>query len=189
MNKINSDIEYLIELLQDQGIIFSKGLSDKEILNIEDTFSFVFPPDLKQFLQIALPVSENFVNWHSMKDIQSKLDWAFEGIAFDIENNVFWHAEWGEKPSSLAEQIRIAESFYKNYPKLIPIYSHRFLPATPCEMGNPILSVYQTDIVYYGNDLLTYLCNEFGIKNYKSSFQKKEPKYIEFWSELILGAN
>lgn len=185
MNKISSDIAYLIELLRNKGIIFTKGLSDKEILDIEETFMFIFPPDLKLFLQIALPISNGFVNWHSTKDVKSRLDWVFEGIAFDIRNNAFWHADWGEKPDSLAEQIHIAELFYNNCPKLIPIYSHRFLPASPCEMGNPVLSIYQTDIIYYGNDLLTYLCNEFGIRNYKSSFQKEEPKHIEFWSDFL----
>lgn len=185
MNKINSDIEYLIELLRNKGIVFSKGLSDQEILDIEETFLFIFPPDLKLFLQIALPISKGFVNWRSMKDIKSSFDWVFEGITFDIKNNAFWHVGWGKKPDSLAEQIRIAELFYKNYPKLLPIYSHRFLPATPCEAGNPVLSIYQTDIIHYGNDLLTYLCHEFGIENYKSSFQKEKSKHIDFWSDLI----
>ena len=72
MNKISSDIAYLIELLRNKGIIFTKGLSDKEILDIEETFMFIFPPDLKLFLQIALPISNGFVNWHSTKDVKSR---------------------------------------------------------------------------------------------------------------------
>lgn len=186
INKITSDIEHLIKLLKNNGIVFTQGLSDKDIMDIEKMFSFSFPTDLKLFLQTALPVSEGFINWRSMKDIKSSFDWVFEGIAFDIRNNGFWYDNWGDKPDSLTEQICIAKSFYKNCPKLLPLYSHRFLPSTPCEMGNPVLSVWQTDIIYYDNDLLTYLCHEFGIKNYKSSFQRKKPKHIEFWSDLIL---
>lgn len=184
-NKIKLDIECLIGLLKNNGVIFTKGLSDRDIVEIEETFLFSFPPDLKWFLQTALPISDGFTNWHSMEDIQIRFDWLFEGIVYDIKNNAFWYDNWGEKPDSLLEQICIAQSYYKNEPKLLPIYSHRYLPATPCEMGNPVLSVWQTDIIYYGNDLLTYLCHEFGIRNFKSSFQKEMPKHIEFWSDLI----
>ena len=74
-------------------------------------------------------MSNDFVNWNSTKNVKSRLYWAFEGIAFDIRNNASWHADWGKKPDSLAKQIHIAELFYK----LIPIYSHRFLPASPCD--------------------------------------------------------
>lgn len=40
MSKINSNIACLIELLRNKGIIFTKVLSDKEILDIEETFMF-----------------------------------------------------------------------------------------------------------------------------------------------------
>ena len=64
-------------------------------------------------------MSNDFVNWYSTKNVKSRLYWAFEGIAFDIRNNASWHADWGKKPDSLAKQIHI--------------YSHRFLPASPCD--------------------------------------------------------
>jgi len=38
----------------------------------------------------------------------------------------------------------------------IPVYSHRYLPSEPKATGNPVLSVHQTDIIYYGNDLASY---------------------------------
>ena len=47
-------------------------------------------------------MSNDFVNWYSTKNVKSRLYWAFEGIAFDIRNNAFWHADWGKKPESLA---------------------------------------------------------------------------------------
>ncbi len=76
-------------------------------------------------------------------------------MAFDIENNGFWLEAWGPKPEVLSDQLRIAKEHYDQAPKLIPIFSHRYIPATPSEIGNPIFSVYQTDIIYYGYDLLS----------------------------------
>lgn len=183
-NSNDSDFEYLISLLRKRGVTFVKGLSDKEITEIENEFRFIFPPDLRQFLQTALPVSNNFIDWHSIKDIKQRFDWPFEGILFDISNNHFWYKDWGQKPDSQAKQIQLAESFYKQYPPLIPIYSHRYLPATPCEAGNPVFSVYQTDIICYGNDLFSYFSNEFGIKYDNAVTQQATPRYIEFWSDL-----
>lgn len=46
-------------------------------------------------------------------------------------------------------------------PRLLPIYSHRYLLAEPCRAGNPVFSVYQSDIIVYGTDLRTYLLHEF----------------------------
>jgi hypothetical protein len=71
-----------------------------------------------------------------------------------------------------------------NAPKLIPIYSHRYIPEKPNESGNPILSVYQTDIIYYGANLLEYFENEFRRKGTKLEIDSRI-KEIEFWSEII----
>jgi hypothetical protein len=74
-------------------------------------------------------------------------------LAFDIENNGFWNQEWGEKPSGLEVALATAKRCFAAAPKLIPLYSHRYLPAEPVSAGNPVLSVYQADIIYYGRDL------------------------------------
>jgi hypothetical protein len=47
-------------------------------------------------------------------------------------------------------------------PRLVPVFSHRYLPAEPHLSGNPVLSVYQTDIIYYGSNLKRYIAHEFG---------------------------
>jgi hypothetical protein len=46
-------------------------------------------------------------------------------------------------------------------PRLIPVFGHRYLLAEPCQTGNPVLSIYQTDVVVYGADLRCYLLAEF----------------------------
>lgn len=71
-------------------------------------------------------------------------------------------------------------------PKLIPVAGHRYIPASPCEVGNPIFSVYQTDVIYYGADLWEYLENEFYYCFGKPGLSVREPvKQIPFWSWLI----
>lgn len=185
-NLMKQDVERIVECLQAKEVTFDSGLSDKEVQDIEHTFEFVFPPDLRLFLQIALPVSEQFPDWRSGVGVQSMMDWPVEGILFDIEYNDFWYEGWGKKPDSLEQQFLLVRSLSKRWPCLVPLYAHRYLPASPNEAGNPVYSVYQTDIIYYGNDLLTYLCHEFDITQYRSSFQRSRPKRILFWGDLAL---
>ena len=57
-------------------------------------------------------------------------------------------------------------------PKLIPVYAHRYVPCYPDIMDIPVISVYQTDIVFYGKNLEDYFKSEFGMKNCIDDFLK-----------------
>jgi ABC-type glycerol-3-phosphate transport system substrate-binding protein len=97
-----------------------------------------------------------------MAQMHQGLDWPFAGIAFDIRHDVFWFDEWGQKPNDIEAAVEIARRHVRAAPTLIPLYSHRYLPSEPLLAGNPVFSVYQTDIIYYGGDLWEYFSNEFG---------------------------
>jgi hypothetical protein len=180
----------IIRFLKNKGIYFEKGLSDIEYNAIVSMFGISFPYDLKCFLQTAFPISAGFVNWRKAlvykeerKHVKERLSWPIEGILFDVCNNEFWDDEWGEKPNDDESRTNIVKTYYKKYPPLIPIYSHRYIPAFPIEEGNPVFSIYQTDIIYYGYDLISYFCNEFHIKSFEYHAPKR-PKYIEFWGKI-----
>jgi len=185
-------MDRLLRLLKDKGIQFDSGLTDSEVIQIETKFSLKFPADLKQFLQLGLPISKSFINWRqglnlneTENEIISRLDWPLEGMLFDLQRNDFWINSWGDKPNTFEEKATIARQKYLTIPKLIPIYSHRYIPMEPLDAGNPVFSVYQMDIVYYGNDIATYFSNEFHLK-LPIGFEKVEkPKIIRFWSNWI----
>jgi hypothetical protein len=65
-------------------------------------------------------------------------------------------------------------------PKLIPIYHHRMMPDEPHLKGNPVFSVWQTDIIYYGFDLEDYLRHEFVLPGRKAWPETIRP--IRFWN-------
>lgn len=185
-------IKTLIQGLKEKGVEFGKGLSQEEFKHIQAQFQCTFPEDWKAFLQIALPVSDGFPHWRyainskqGAKLLQQCLNWPLEGMYFDLEHNAFWLEDWGEVPAQLAAKKAIAKQAVAQAPLLIPIYSHRYLPATPNTAGNPVFSVYQTDIIYYGNDLMDYLEHEFKL-NLPASFPRASTlKQIEFWSDLV----
>jgi len=168
------------------GEVFEKGFSESEFKSIESEFNFTFPPDLKEFLSIAQPISKSWINWRNTnnKKFNESLFWPYKGMCFDIEHNDFWLNDWGKKPESLKECFDIAEKAIEKAPKLIPIYGHRYIPDRPNKNGNPVFSVYQTDIICYGKDLEMYLDNEFFNDEFIIS-KADEIKKIDFWSNLL----
>ena len=82
-------------------------------------------------------------------------------MIFDIKSNDFLFDQWGERPEKIEDRIILATKFYHNYPKLILLYSYRYIPSQPHQSGNPVFSVNQMDILYYGYDLASYFAKEF----------------------------
>lgn len=182
------DLAYCKDRLSAAGVEFDAGLTSEEFSAIERDHGFRFPPDLREFLGYALPISKGWLDWRreSRSEILKRFDWPFEGMCFDIEQNAFWLDSWGAKPRALPDAFSIARAAIAAAPRLIPICGHRFLPDRPCDAGNPVFSVYQTDIIHYGSDLFDYLCNEFSyyFGRARYSFDGKA-RHIEFWSDLV----
>lgn len=176
------DLSLVKHKLQEAGVVFDSGLTQGEIQLAEESFGFQFPPDLKSFLMFALPSGQGWPNWRDVDDpeLERMLHWPYEGIYFDIQNNSLWPVGWGTKPASLNEALEIAKRKIDEAPKLIPVFLHRYLPDRPSLEGNPVFSVYQSDIIYYGSNLWIYLQNEFQL----DLEDPASPRRIEFWSDF-----
>ena len=183
MNENEHDWSELIELMEGakRGLSFAEGLSDAEVHRAEENYGFQFPPDLRAFLQTALPLgSPPFPNWRLADDpyIREALSLPLHGILFDVEHGI-WLPEWGQRPKLMEEAKALVEEHVKKAPRLIPIYRHRMMPDRPHLTGNPVLSIHQTDIIYYGFDLDDYFRHEFGLLGRKP--WPPTVRSIEFW--------
>jgi hypothetical protein len=179
-----SDWDRLAAELRAHEMTVKAGLTVTELRDVEYRYGFHFPPDLRDFLAAGLPVGDGFPDWRdgSEDDIRSRLDWPRDGIAFDVRHNAFWLPEWGPRPDDLAEAIAIANRAVAAAPKLIPIYHHRMIPDEPRKAGNPVFSVYQADIICYGNDLSDYFRQEFRVADWWT--RPVDPRPIRFWGNL-----
>jgi hypothetical protein len=181
--------------MEAQAVIFEPGLTDQEISKTEEHFRFVFPPDLRAFLRYALPVgfegrtSTAFPNWRSgeYSDLEEKMGLPFDGLAFDIENNVFWMDSWGPKPHRLSDAIDLARNHVAAAPTLIPVFSHRYIPDDPHDDGNPVFSVSQADVVYFGQNLWDYLQQTFEV--HEDEWWYNGQRYAEWTDEQYLGVH
>jgi hypothetical protein len=113
--------------------------------------------------------------------IQGRLDWPFDSFSFDVVHNAVWWPTWGNKPAGLDGQRERLKAVFARAPKLIPLFSHRYIPEEPHDVGNPVFSVYQIDVICCGANLQDWLERERG----NSNKAWPEIKEIPFWSEAV----
>jgi len=159
------------------------GHTQDELDAAQDMFGLTFPPDLVELYREKRPALA--YDWTKDHDaIWRMLAWPYEGLWFDVVHNGLWWDAWGPKPGRRSDQQDVLRQVVATAPRLIPIYSHRFIPQSPSEPGNPVFSVYQSDIIVYGAKLADYFEREFDAGALRD---KDWPsiKRIPFWSEMI----
>jgi hypothetical protein len=177
------------------------GLTDLEFEQIEQEFGFQFADDHRAFLSAGLPVntrpeprepgvtyahSEPWPDWrYADRDkLRGLLKGPSEGVLFDVEYNKFWYDRWGLRPADTASAMATAKRMLAQVPTMVPVYGHRYLPAGRGTFSHPVLSMWQTDIIYYGLDLADYVDQEFGHSGH--SEESREPQAsVEFWRDLV----
>jgi hypothetical protein len=66
------------------------------------------------------------------------------------------------------------------------VYGHRYLPGGAGTFGHPVLSMYQTDIICYGMDLVDYIHQEFGGPGMARDDERWRPKStVPFWTDFL----
>jgi hypothetical protein len=191
-----------------EPIEFQPGRSDAECSELEARLNLRLPPDLRSWLEFCLPRrGDDFPNWRESpeQEVQTDEEWLLRGIWNDVDprqqpywalNDAkewelitpefkprMWSPTWGPAPRDRDAAWTILSEQFERAPRLVRLYAHRFIPATPYEQGNPVFSIMQTDIIVYGNDLADYFAREFGVP--RPSWAVDNPKEIPFWSELV----
>ncbi|HEX3781669.1 MAG TPA: hypothetical protein VHX38_18560 [Pseudonocardiaceae bacterium] len=178
------------------------GLTEAEFARIENEYGFEFAADHRAFLAAGLPRSRPATStpevihtwrepWPDWRDddpavLRGRLDGPIEGVLFDVEHNSTWYDGWGPRPEQAAERLAKARQELATVPKLVPVYGHRFLPAGSGSFGHPVLSVRQTDIIYYGKDLADYVYREFRDSHFESPDQSWQPSAtVPFWRDFL----
>lgn len=160
------------------------GLTEAQLDAIEAVIGAALPPDLRYLLKnvqdpggVFAPLTD-----FTPEAYEASVQRVVDGIEFDIKHNAVWLTRWGARPETTEEALSVALSDMATWPKLVPVYGHRFMPLAPCLPGNPIFSIVQTDIIYYGAHLASYLLGEF------VPFPRLVPepglRRIEIWSDF-----
>jgi len=159
---------------------WAKGYTQTELDTAQQKFDLVFPPDLVALLLDRRPLRGH--DWTDEVAIRRALEWPLKGLLSAVERNRLWWPERDEKPADTDARNEVLRSAISNAPKLIPLIGHRYLPEEPHEEGNPVFSVFGSDVIYYGTDLLDYFEREF--VGWRCRPWPDNIKYIPFWSDL-----
>lgn len=160
-----------------------KGYTRQELARFEHTYRVTFPPDFADLLRDQRPA--DFFDWNDKTAMRTAFAAPLEGLLFDVENNELWPSVWGARPGTEEDRRKVVDQLVSNAPKLIPIVSHRYLPMTPAQPGNPVLSVVQSDITYFGSSLEDWLDHEY--RGVREAGQKHFAP-VRFWGKFIDGS-
>jgi hypothetical protein len=199
------------DLLRTSKADLTPGLDEAEFGRIEERFDVAFSALHRAFLGEVLPLGRGWPDWRSgdPDGLREGLSAPIEGVLFDVEWNGFWALGWGERPTDGRSAVAAARERLEHVPAMVPVYGHRFSPAARSDLGgHPVLSIVQTDVIYYGRDIARYLAVEFaGIpvqlprttpagawtwpdsrvaRGIEVEAILREPReyYVPFWSEL-----
>jgi len=179
---LNINYDKILNLFIDRWIIIEPWLSEEEIFNYESKYNFHFPLEYKNLIKSFIPTSKWWINRRkiSTSNFEKLINWPIEWILFDVQYNWFRHSNWWIKPSSMDQILFEATKHLNLTPRLIPIYWHRYISQISWW---PVLSIYQTDIVYYWCDLENYIMHELW---YSNIHYNKIKVHIPFWTDLCL---
>lgn len=164
--------------------VFGPPYTPAELDDAQAKYGLAFPPDLID-LYLTHRLARGYDWTRNEEDIRRALAWPLQGLHFDVETNGLWRPEWGERPAEEMARLEVLEAVVVHAPRLIPLFGHRYLPQSPAEAGNPVFSVYQSDIVLYGRDLKDWIDREF--HNTRRPPDQAEPRWIPFWSDFAFG--
>lgn len=158
------------------------GLADDELTAIEHEFGFTFAPDHRAFLAAGLPTGRGWPDWRGADRaaLRERLAMPVDGVLFDVAENSFWYEGWGPRPVDDEAAVVAARGYLLTVPRMIPLFTHRYLPAVL--PGHPVMSIYQTDVIPYGNDIVDWLNREFGLGEPAGSVARPT---VAFWRDLV----
>ena len=167
---------YGFQIQQDSK--WQQGLTDIELQEFENSFGFSFPTSLRNFYKTMNGLTKQGLNLYGNDGTPNAFRSVFYTYPDDIQliqEQIDWIYEATSVKKEDLEHLEVSRIF--------PVYGHRFmLVDIP---GNPILSMYGDDIIYYADNLSKLLVNEifsgniYNVSDFESPPQS-QPE-IKFW--------
>lgn len=167
---------YGFQIQQDSK--WQPGLSDAEIQEFQQALGFSFPTPLQNFYKTMNGLTNPGINLYGNSGAPPAFRPVFYSYPEDlqlIQENIDWIYETTSIKKEDLEGFDVSRIF--------PVFQHRFmLIDIP---GNPILSMYGDDIVYYAENLSKLLANEiftgvlYNVSDFESPPQTQPD--IKFW--------
>lgn len=185
------------------------GMTETEIALAEKTFGLSFPPDYRLFLatlhtpdpemagagfagsSAVQTTGRQFPDWTGdPRQVRKLFDWPADGLVWSAEADHWWPSIWGPRPRFGRGRAKRIRDLVSAGPQLIPVFGHRFLVGPGDRVGNPVLSIYGSDVIVYAPNLWAYLPLELGLFDLipEPPTETRAPA-IDFWQDVIDGTD
>jgi len=159
------------------GTRWRGAMTDAQVTQAEERYGLTFPPNYRLFLQtlhttdpervryvdgtIHSPVGRPSHDWQGDRSqIDDAMSWPLDGLLWSIEAEDSWSSSWGDRPPTPESRAARVRELAAGGPPLIPLKGHRYLVGEPLEAGNPVLSIYGSDVIVYEPTFGTWLVAE-----------------------------
>jgi hypothetical protein len=188
------------------GTKWRGGLTESQIDDVQRQYGLVFPRDYRRFLlTLHTPDPDQigaFYQGHTLvpetgrsvydwtgdpAPIRKALAWPLEGLLWSVEADDSWHPNWGERPESPSGRAATVRQLVEAGPPLIPVLGHRYLVGAPLDEGNPVLSIYGSDVIVYSDDLESCLAMDLTGQPSRASRYSELEGILGIWWDVITG--
>lgn len=154
------DDVYGFQILPDAK--FLKGISRKEIDELQLLFGFDFPWEYREMLLTFSNIDTNLIsiNPEDKSDIEYASEKFFYQYPEDYKKSRLLINEINKNKFEAELALTEAGFDITKIVGYIPMYSHRALVVFEDKYLSPVISVMQSDIIMFGNNLREYLKNE-----------------------------
>lgn len=144
------------------NITFLKGISRKEIDQLQILFGFDFPWEYKEMLLIFSNIDTHLIslNPEDKTDIEYGRENFFYQYPEDYEKSKWIINEINENKTEAQSALIEAGFDVSKIVGYIPMHHHRVLVVFEDKYLSPVISVWGADIIMFGNNLQEYLKNE-----------------------------
>lgn len=142
---------------------WSTGYSREEIRRLEEMLDWELPTDIKMFLSVTSGLDRAQINVasHIIADQCYRKEWNlnFEGLRDTKE----WKPKYNnDAVYNAIKEDQLIPNFNSANFLLVPIFAHRCIACDKNHLENStVLSIYDDDVIVYGNNLKEYLEKEF----------------------------
>lgn len=180
--------QHALNVLRGSGCTIDSGLSEEELRSVEKTFKFYFSEEHRALLTLGLPQGASWPNWRDGEyaELKAMLDWPVASVLHDVEESDFWHPQWGERPRTQAERVRVAREALQAIPRMVPIYAKLYCAGRDVTSPNPVFSIMHSDVMYLGASINDWISRALDAASRPRPLDIDGP-WVDFWSDLAEG--
>ena len=152
------------------GTRWNKGLSEKQIIQLEQQFGFIFPIEYRAFLKVMNGFDHKCISIDPDGQEENRychLCYTYPKNCYEQDSHYSYLLKDLADYKASVFEVLIANGFnIAEFQGFVPLYSHRALVVFKDKLLSPVISIMQDDIVVIAQDLKSYWIKQFNLEQF-----------------------